>query len=150
MFFDTVMKETLLISILYFFISAVSKVHLKLAWHLDGNRAYVWLFMFLFLFCFSFSPLLILIFHHHLLLVYSCLFFFPSAFLPHYPFILCSFSLRIICLLPLFSFILSVLASPTPPHLLFLPLYLSYSVSLSDHSKCGSGASAEPLPSASL
>lgn len=51
---------------------------------MDGNRAYVWLFMFLFslLSCFSFWHLLILIFHHHSILVYSYFSFCTFSTLP--------------------------------------------------------------------
>lgn len=88
--------ETHVICIL-FFISAVSKVHLKLAWHLDGNRAYVWLFMFPF-----FSSFL-------LLFLASSHFYFSSSFTP---FLLLSLFLAV------------CISSTWPLHFLFLlPLY---------------------------
>lgn len=111
--------ETHLICIL-FFIYAVWKVHLKLAWHLDGNGAYVWLFMFLFspLFCFSFSSLLIISPSLYIAVSFSM----PSACLPLYPFIFCLFSLcinwlllSVFCIYCLyFSFWLYLLTSSRP------------------------------------
>lgn len=108
-FFDSLLIELQLICIL-FFIYALSKVHLKLAWHLDGNRAYVWLFMLVFLLC---SASLSLV-SPHLNFSSTLLFFLSVLILLLYILAFGSFALCFALFCLSYSFSLSSLASPAP------------------------------------
>lgn len=127
------------ISFFYFLFMAPQKFTLKLAWHLDGNGAFAWLFMFLFFFSASSlsppsTPPTSLLSFEFLIITISLPLVSFASWIPRSVF-------RRPCLLS--RLLLSSLLPSFPPS-------VSAPLSLSDHSECGSGPSAEPLASASL